>query len=72
MKKVGKATRPYRYDLNQTPYDYSVEVMDIFKGLDLVEKVPEELWTEICTIVQEAVTKTILNEKETQEVKVIV
>ena len=59
MKKVGKATRPYRYDLNQTPYDYSVEVMDIFKGLDLVEKVPEELWTEICTIVQEAVTKTI-------------
>ena len=69
MKKVGKATRPYRYDLNQTPYDYSVEVMDIFKGLDLVEKVPEELWTEICTIVQEAMTKIIPKEKKCRKRK---
>ena len=68
---MGKTTRPFRYDLNQIPYDYSVEVMDRFKGLDLVDKLPEELWTEICTIVQKAVTKTILNEKETQEVKVV-
>ena len=46
MKKVGKSTRPFRYDLNQIPYDYTVEVMNRFKGLDLVERVPEELWTE--------------------------
>ena len=69
MKKVGKTTRPFSYDLNQTPYDYSVEVMDIFKGLDLVDKVPEELWTEICTIVQEAVTKTIAPKKKCKKAK---
>ena len=70
LRKLGKTTRPFRYDLNQIPYDYTVEATNRFKALDLVDKVPEELWTEICTIVQEAVTKTILNEKETQEVKV--
>ena len=59
MKKVGKTIRPFRYDLNQTPYDYTVEVMNRFKGLDLVERVPEELWMEVCNVVQEAVTKTM-------------
>ena len=49
MKKVGKTTRPFRYDLNQIPYDYIVEVTNRFKGLDLVDKVPKELWTEACT-----------------------
>ena len=57
LKKVEKTTRPFRYDLNQIPYDQTVEVMNRFKGLDLVDKVPEELWTEACTTVQEAVTK---------------
>ena len=56
---MGKTTRPFRYDLNQTPYDYTVEVTNRFKGLDLTDRVPEELWTEICNIAQEAVTKTI-------------
>ena len=50
MKKVGKATRPLRYDLNQIPYDYTVEVKNRFKGLDLVDRVPEELWTEVITL----------------------
>ena len=59
MNKVGKNTRPFRYDLNQIPYDYTMEVMNRFKGLDLLHRVPEELWTEVCNIVQEAVTKTI-------------
>ena len=59
MKKVGKTTGPFRYDLNQIPYNYTMEVMNRFKGLDLVDRVPEELWTEVCNIVQEAVTKTI-------------
>ena len=59
LKKVGKTTRPFRYDLNQIPYDYTVEVMNRFKGLDLVDRVPEELWMEVHTIVQEVVTKTI-------------
>ena len=59
MKKVGKTTRPFRYDLNQIPYDYTVEVRNRFKGLDLIDKVPEEPWTEVCDIVQEAVIKTI-------------
>ena len=72
MKKVGKTTRPFVYDLKQITYDYIVEVANRFKGFDLVDKVPEELWTEICTIVQEAVTKTVSNVKETQEVKVVV
>ena len=59
MKKVGKTTRPFRYDLNQIPYDYAVEVMNRFKGLDLIDRVHEELWTEVWDIVQEAVIKTI-------------
>ena len=56
LKKVGKATRPLRYDLNQIPYDYTVEVRNRFKGLDLIDRVPDELWTEVRDIVQEAVT----------------
>ena len=71
MKKLGKTTRPFRYDLNQIPYDYTVEVMNRFKGLDLVDRVPEELWMEVHTIVQEVVTKTI-QEKEMQEGKMII
>ena len=54
MKKVGKTTRPFRYDLSQIPYDYTVKVTNRFKGLDLIDRVPEELWTEVCDIVQEA------------------
>ena len=57
MKKVGKTTRPFRYDLNQIPYDYTVEVTNRFKGLDLVGRVPEELWTEVHDIVQETIPK---------------
>ena len=53
MKKVGKTTRPFRYDLNQIPYDYTVEVRNRFKGLDLIVGVPDELWNEVCDIVQE-------------------
>ena len=52
LKKVGKTTRPFRYDLNQIPYDYTVEVTNRFKGLDLIDRVSEELWTEVCDIVQ--------------------
>ena len=72
MKKVGKTTRPFRYDLNQTPYDYTVEVRDRFKGLDLIDRVPDELWNEVHDIVQEAVTKTILKKEQWQEGKVVV
>ena len=64
MKKVGKATRSFRYDLNQIPYDYTVEMTNRFKGLDLVNRVLEELQTEVCNIVQEAVIKTIPKEKK--------
>ena len=64
MKKVGKTTRPFRYDLSQIPYDYTVEVTNRFKGLDLIERVPEELWTEVHDIVQEAGIKTIPNKKK--------
>ena len=53
MNKVEKTTRPFRYDLNQIPYDYTVEVRNRFKGLDLIDRVPDELWTEVCDIVQE-------------------
>ena len=59
LKKVGKTTRPFRYDPNQIPYDYTVEVRNRFKGLDVIDRVPEELWTEVHDIVQEAVIKTI-------------
>ena len=63
MKKVWKTTRPFRYDLNQIPYDYTVEVRIRFKGLDLIDRVPEEVWTEVCDIVQEAV-KTSCKKKK--------
>ena len=69
MKKVGKTTRPFRYDLNQIPYNYTVEVTNRFKGLDLVDRVPEELWTEVRNIVQEAVTKTIPKGKRCKKEK---
>ena len=59
LKKVGKTNRPFTYDLNQIPYDYTVEVRNRFKGLDLIERVPDELWTEVHDIVQEAVIKAI-------------
>ena len=64
LKKVGKTSRPFRYDLNQILNDYTVEVMNRFKGLDLIDRVPEELWTEVCDIVQEAVIKTIPKKKK--------
>ena len=64
LKKVGKTTRPFRYDLSQIPYDYTVEVTDRLKGLYLIDKVPEELWTELRDIVQEAVIKTIPKKKK--------
>ena len=64
MKKVGKTTRPFRYDLNQIPYDNTVEVRNRFKGLDLIDRVPDELWTEVCDIVQEREIKTIPMEKK--------
>ena len=60
MKKVGKTTRPFSYDLNQIPYDYTVEVRNRFKGLDLIDRVPDELWMEVHDTVQEAVIKSIL------------
>ena len=69
MKKEGKTTRPFRYDLNQMPYDYTVEVTNRFKGLDLIDRVPEELWTEVCEIVQEAVIKTIPKKKKCKKAK---
>ena len=59
LKKVAKTTRPFRYDLNQIPYDYTMEVRKKFKGLDLIDRVPKELWTEVHDIVQEAGIKTI-------------
>ena len=63
MKNVGKTTRPFRYDLNQIPYLYTVEVRNRFKGRDLIDRVPDELWTEVHDIVQEAGIKTITKEK---------
>ena len=69
MKKVGKTTRPFRYDLNQIPYDYTVEVTNRVKGLDLIDRVPEEQWTEVHDIVQETGIKTIPMEKKCQKAK---
>ena len=69
MKKVGKTTRPFRYDLNQIPYNYIVEMMNRFKELDLLDRVPEELWTEVQNIVQTAVTKTIPKKKKRKKAK---
>ena len=64
MKEVGKITRTFRYDLNQSPYDYTVEVINRFKALDLVDRLPEELWTEVLNTVQEAGIKTIPKKKK--------
>ena len=72
LKKVGKTTRPFRYDLNQIPYIYTVEVTKRFKGLDLIDRVPEELWTEVCDTVQEAVIKTVPKKKQCKKGKMIV
>ena len=69
MKKVGKTTRPFRYDLNQIPYDYTVEVRNRFKGLNLIDRVPDELWTEVCDIVQDTRIKTIPLEKKCKKAK---
>ena len=72
IEKVGKTTRPFRCDLNQTPYNYTVEVTNRFKGLDLIDRVPEELWREVCDIVKEAVIKTIPKKKEMLKGKMVV
>ena len=64
MKTVGKTITPFRYDLNQITYDYTVEVRNRFKGLDLIDRVPDELWTEVCDIVQETGIRTIPKEKK--------
>ena len=69
MKKVRKTTRPFRYGLNQIPYDYTVEVRNRFKGLDLIERVPDELWMDVCDIVQETGSKTIPKKKKCKKAK---
>ena len=72
MKKVGKTTRPFRFDSNQIPYDYTVEVRSRFKGLDLIDRVPDELLTEVCDIVQETGIKVHSQEIEMQKSKMAV
>ena len=72
LKKAGKTTRPFRYDLNQIPYDYTVEVRNGFKGLDLIDTVPEELWTEVCDIVQKTGIKNIPKKKKCKNTKIVV
>ena len=69
MKKVGKTTRPFRYDLNQIPYNYTVEVKNRLKGLDLIDRVPDELCSEVCDIEQETGIKTIPVEKKCKKAK---
>ena len=69
MRKVGKATKPFRYDLNQIPNDYTVEVRNRFKGLDLIDTVPDELWTEVRDFVQETGIKTIPKKKKCKKAK---
>ena len=69
LKEVGKTSRPVRYDPNQIPYDYTAEVMNRFKGLDLVDRVPEELYTKVQRLIQEAVTKTIPKKKKSKKAK---
>ena len=69
MKSIGKTTRPFRYDLNQIPYDYTVEVRNRFKGLDLIDRVPEEIWNELHDIVQETGIRTIPKKKKCQKAK---
>ena len=72
LNKVGKNTRPFRYDLNQIPYDYTVKVTNRFKGLDLIDRLPKELWTEVHDIVQETGIKTIPMEKKCKKSKMAV
>ena len=72
MKKVGKTIKPFRYDLNQIPYNYAVEVRNRVKGLALIDRVPEELWMEVCNPVQKAVTKTIPKKKKCKKGKMVV
>ena len=72
MKKVWKTTRPFRYDINQIPYNHTVEVTNRFKELALIDRVPEELWTGVHNIVQEAVTKTIPKKKRNSRGQVVV
>ena len=72
LEKVGKTTRPFRYDLNQIPSDYTVEVQNRFKGLDLIDRVPDELWAEVRDIVQETGIKTIAMEKKCKKSKMAV
>ena len=69
MKKVGKTTRPFRYEVNQILYNFTVEVRNRFKGLDLIDRVPEKLWTEVHDIIQVAVIKTIPNKKKCKKAK---
>ena len=69
LKKVGKTAGPFRYDLNQIPYDYTVEMRNIFNGLDLIDRVPDELWNEVRDIVQETGIKTIPKKKKCKEAK---
>ena len=69
LKKVGKTTRPFRYDLNEIPYDYTVEVTNRFKGLDMIDRLPEELWAEVCDIVQKTRIKTITKKKKGKKAK---
>ena len=69
MKKVGKTTRPFKYDLNQITYDYTVEVRNRFNGLDLIARVPDKQWTEVCDIVQETGIKTMPMEKKCKKAK---
>ena len=69
MNKVGKSTRPLRYNLNQIPYDYTVEVRNRFKGLDLIDRVPDELWKEVHDIVQDTGIKTIPKKKKCKKAK---
>ena len=69
MKKVEKSTRPFRYDLNQVPYDYTVEVRNRFKGLDPIDRVPDEIWTEVRDIVQNTGIKTISKKKKCKKAK---
>ena len=72
LKKVGKTTRSFSYDLSQIPDDYTVEVRNRFKRLDLIDRVPEELWTEVCYMVQETGIKTILKKKKHKKSKMVV
>ena len=69
LKKVGKTTTPFKYDLNQIPYDYTVEVRNRFKGLDLMDRMPDELWMEVCDTVQETGSKTIPKKKKCKKAK---